>query len=75
VQATLDQQKFRGMSCRYCNRPIRLPASILKRECLFKQSEPNPTLEWCSKVFPHRCSKCGVEAIYSLDEIVDFEGK
>jgi hypothetical protein len=73
MQATLDQQKFRGISCRYCGRPIRLPASILKREHSFKQNEPNPTQEWRSKVFPHRCNKCRVEAIYSLDEIVDFE--
>ena len=73
MHVRFDQQKFRGVSCCHCGRPIRLPASILRREDLFRQNEPDPTQQWCSKVFPHRCKMCRGEAIYSLDQILDFE--
>ena len=73
MQAALARQKFRGVPCRSCGRPIRLPASILRREAQFNQSQPEPDLQWCSKVFSFRCKVCGVEAIYALSRILDFE--
>jgi len=75
MQATVIHPKLRGVYCRHCGRPIRLSASILKRESFLRQSEPGSAEHWCSKVFPHRCRVCGAEAIYGLNHIVDFEGE
>lgn len=73
MQATVNPVTFRGVYCRHCGRPIRLSASILKRESFMNQSQPNSTEHWRSRVFPHRCRMCGAESIYALNHIVEFE--
>ncbi len=75
MQATAKRPVSRGVYCRHCGNPMRLPASILKRESFLNQSEPSSAEHWCSKVFPHRCRNCGAEAIYAVNHIVDFEDK
>ncbi len=73
MQAAMAPQKFRGVACRHCGRPIRLSSSILRREIVFHQNETDSALQWRSRVFSHRCRICGEEAIYALNHIVDFE--
>jgi hypothetical protein len=64
------QTTFRGVSCRRCGKPIRLSASLLKRETGLNGTEPSDNLS--SKVFPARCRLCHAEAIFTLSEIADF---
>jgi hypothetical protein len=64
--------KSRGVFCRYCDKPIRLSTSFIKREMAIKQNEPNFTQELSSSVFSARCHGCHEEAIYTLSQIVDF---
>ena len=64
--------RFRGIVCRHCKRPVRLPASLVVRENIVKQAEPNLTQQWGSRIFPLRCKTCGGESIYALDQIDSF---
>jgi hypothetical protein len=64
--------KFRGVLCRYCGKASPLPASIVARENIIKQREPNPIQQWGSRVFPLRCKRCGGEAVYMLSQVSDF---
>jgi hypothetical protein len=72
MQAASVHESFRGVSCRYCGKPVRLSATFLKRESKIKETEPSSTQELHSKVFPARCRRCHGEAIYSLSQIADF---
>lgn len=60
---------FRGVSCRYCGKPVRMSASFISRETAIKLGE---TRGLSSRVFPARCRCCQAEAIYTLNQIVDF---
>jgi len=70
MHATATRTKFRGVSCRRCGKPIRLSASLLKREAALKGAEPSQDLS--SRVFPARCRRCHAEAIFALGQIADF---
>jgi ribosomal protein S27E len=61
----------RGVICRHCGKPIRLSATLLKRELNITIA---PTLDPAlySRVFPVRCRHCHKEAIYALDQIADL---
>jgi hypothetical protein len=72
MHAAAIHAKARGVYCRYCDKPIRLSASFIKREIAIKQNEPNFTQELSSSVFSARCRGCHEEAIYTLSQIVDF---
>ena len=62
---------FRGVSCRFCAKPIRLTTPFIKREMSIKHDEEKAQ-ELSSRVFIKRCRSCRKEAIYNLDQIVDF---
>ena len=70
MHATAIQAEFRGVSCRRCGKPIRLSASLLKREAALRSAEASQELS--SRVFPARCRRCHAEAIFALDQIADF---
>jgi len=70
MHATAIQTEFRGVSCRRCGKPIRLSASLLKREAALKGAEPSQELS--SRVFPARCRRCHAEAVFALDQIAVF---
>jgi hypothetical protein len=63
---------FRGVLCRHCGKPVRLPASIVARENILKQREPILRENWASRIFPVRCRACWVESIYAMDQIASF---
>lgn len=71
MQGAAVPVKDRGVPCRYCGKPIRLSASILKRETKMKNDIEDPK-RLQSKVFPARCRSCRAEGIYTLDQIVDL---
>jgi len=73
MQSVVNPPTFRGIVCRSCGSPIRVSASILRRESMFKQMDANSNQNWCSSVFSHRCRNCGEESIYSLHGMLDFE--
>ena len=62
---------FRGVVCKYCNRPIRLTSPFIEREMAIKHDDTKMD-QLRSRVFLKRCTNCLKESIYSLDQISDF---
>jgi hypothetical protein len=62
---------FRGVVCRYCNRPIPLTSPFIKREMAIKHDDTKIE-QLHSRVFLKRCRNCLKEGIYSLDQIGEF---
>ena len=62
---------FRGVICRYCDRPIRLTSPFIKREMEIKHDDTKIE-QLRSRVFLKRCRNCLKEGIYSLDQIGDY---
>lgn len=73
MQAALVHTEFRGVICRYCDKPIKLSKSLVERQTAIKLSEENSTHELHSRVFAMRCRSCHGEAIYSVAEISEFQ--
>ena len=71
MNAAVIREEFRGVMCRHCGKPVRLSASLLRRETTIKE-EDEASLELCSRVFPARCHVCYEEGIYAMDQVVDF---
>jgi hypothetical protein len=65
---------FRGVTCRYCSKPIHLTSPFIKRELSIKHDDAR-VQELSSRVFAKRCRNCQKEAIYNLDQIIDFPMK
>jgi hypothetical protein len=72
MQSAAIQVRNRGVSCRHCGKPIRLSASLLRRESELKKDEPPANQQLQTKVFPMRCHACHAEAIYTVDQIIDL---
>lgn len=67
------QETFRGVTCRHCGKPVRLSASILRREAELNRAETSKEeVLLHTRVFPARCRACHEEGIYALEEIIDF---
>jgi len=62
---------FRGVSCRHCGKPIRLTSPFISREMSIKHADER-VRELSSRVFVKRCRNCLKEAVYHLDQIIDF---
>ena len=62
---------FRGVVCRYCDRPIRLTSPFIKQEMAI-QHDHTKIEKLRSSVFLKRCRNCLKEGIYSLDQIGEF---
>jgi len=73
METSRPPQKFRGVFCFHCSRPILIAPSIVRREISFNRSGSDATQDWSSRVFSRRCKTCGREAIYTLSHVVDFE--
>jgi len=68
----MQEEKRRGIYCRYCGKLVRLWHSLLVREEAVKQNESAIHQDLQSRVFPVRCKKCHGECIYSVNQIVDL---
>jgi hypothetical protein len=72
MHAAAIHASFRGVSCRFCDKPIRLSESFIVRQTAIKRGEATSNEELYSKVFAARCRSCHGEAIYSVGQIYDF---
>jgi len=66
-------QSFRGVLCRHCNKPVRIPSIVLRKD---KEAHGNPQaddsgFQLISRVFVLRCRSCERESIYAISQIVD----
>jgi thymidine kinase len=68
------QETVRGVVCRHCGKPIRLSATILRREAELNRAQKGSeeVLLLQTRVFPARCRACHEEHIYVLEEIQEF---
>jgi hypothetical protein len=66
-------QHFRGVLCRHCGKPVRIPRIVSQKENeVHGQREPGDThFHLVSRVFVLRCRSCERESIYAINQIVD----
>lgn len=65
---------FRGVHCRSCGKPVKVPALVAKKESAWHQGHAEGDMEYhlVSRVFVLRCHCCRKESIYSINQIVDI---
>ena len=65
---------FRGVKCRRCGKPVRVPALVAKKESAAHEPHEidDMTYHLVSQVFVLRCHACRKESIYAINQIVDF---
>jgi hypothetical protein len=66
-------QHSRGVLCRHCGKPVRVPKLVLRKESARHEHAPSDEMQFqlISRVFVLRCRSCEKESIYSIDQIVD----
>jgi hypothetical protein len=74
MHAAAIRASFRDISCRFCEKPLRLSESFIVRPTAIKRSEENSNEDLYSRVFASRCRSRHGEAIYSVGEISDYSG-
>jgi hypothetical protein len=64
----------RGVHCRRCGKPVRVPALVAKKEYASHQHHDENDVEYhlVSKVFVLRCHACQKESVYAMNQIVDI---
>jgi hypothetical protein len=64
----------RGVQCRSCGKPVRVPALVAKKEyaCNHHLETDNMEYHLVSRVFVLRCHSCRKESVYSMNQIVDI---
>lgn len=67
-------EHFRGVHCRRCGKPVRVPALVVKKESAsLGEHDANDTeYTLISKVFVLRCHSCRKESVYAINQIEDF---
>jgi len=66
------QQSYRGVVCLHCKNPI--PISPLVASIEAESPQATPGRHQKCQVFHLRCSACGKEKPYKIDEIRQFDG-
>jgi hypothetical protein len=70
--AAIAAQHFRGVLCRRCGKPVRIPEMVSKRESASHLPDSNdPQYHLVSQVFVLRCRACQKESVYAINQIVD----
>ncbi len=66
-------EHFRGVHCRRCGKPVKVPALVAKKESASQEEHGEGDMEYhlISRVFVLRCHSCRKESIYSINQIVD----
>jgi hypothetical protein len=69
----LSSQNFRGVLCRHCGKPVRVPKIVLRKddENHGNHIHDDSQFQLISRVFVLRCRSCERESIYAIDQIVD----
>jgi hypothetical protein len=72
VEMIIENQ--RGVHCRHCGKPVKLPALVAKKENASHQHHSFNDMEYhlISRVFVLRCHSCRKESIYAMNQIVDI---
>jgi hypothetical protein len=73
MSATATAQHFRGVLCRRCGKPVRVPDLVTRRESASHHSNDSGDMQYhlVSQVFVLRCRSCQKESVYALNQIVD----
>jgi len=73
MSSELSSQHFRGVICRHCGKPVRIPNIVLRKDSEnHGHHEADDTqFHLISRVFVLRCRSCERESIYAIDQIVD----
>jgi hypothetical protein len=69
-----SSKHFRGVLCRHCGKPARIPNLVLRKDSEIHGEHVNNDdahFQLISRVFVLRCRSCEREAIYAMDQIVD----
>jgi hypothetical protein len=74
MAAVAKAHHFRGVVCRHCGKPIRIPNLVLKKESESRGHHDSNDMQYhlISRVFVLRCRACEKEAIYAISQITDF---
>jgi hypothetical protein len=72
MHAALVRSEFRGVTCRYCDKPIKLSESFIVRQTSIRRGDDSSRQQLYSRVFAVRCRSCHGEAIYSVGQIAEF---
>lgn len=69
----LSSHHFRGVLCRHCGKPVRVPKIVLRKddENHGHHAGDDSQFQLISRVFVLRCRSCERESIYAIDQIVD----
>jgi hypothetical protein len=72
VDTIIEHQ--RGVYCRRCGKPVRVPALVAKKEYASHQHHEADDMEYhlISRVFVLRCHSCRKESVYAMNQIVDI---
>jgi hypothetical protein len=73
MSATATSAQFRGVLCRHCGKPVRIPGIVLRKdnECHGQHDPNDEQFRLISRVFVLRCRSCERESIYAINQIVD----
>lgn len=73
MAAVAKAAQFRGVLCRHCGKPVRIPGIVLRKdsESQGQQDSSDTRFQLVSRVFVLRCRSCEREAIYAINQIVD----
>ncbi len=73
MSATATAQYFRGVLCRRCGKPVRIPDLVSRRDSAshLRQDSNDNQHHLVSQVFVLRCHACQKESIYAINQIVD----
>ncbi len=71
--AAVAAQHFRGVLCRRCGKPVRIPEMVSKRESAshLPRDSDDSQYHLVSQVFVLRCRACQKESVYAINQIVD----
>jgi hypothetical protein len=71
---TALKSNFRGVICRHCSKPVRVPNSVARQESASQgrpDGDESRTFHLISRVFVLRCRSCEKESVYAINQIVD----
>jgi len=73
MSAASSAQRARGVLCRHCGKPVRIPAIVLRKDSEIQGHRDSDDAQFhlISRVFVLRCRSCERESIYAIDQIVD----
>ena len=73
MSAETISQHFRGVLCRHCGKPVRVPEIVTRKESEFQalRTSEDTQFHLVSRVFILRCRSCERESIYTINQIVD----